>query len=537
MAAEPTKSPDVIGSDDQTSPLEQEPRILERDVPFSQSIIWRLQREFYAKHGLKAWAEDLVPSYITSNPLIAEIYAAVVAGFISDCVEQQKTGGTPLSSENPLRVLELGAGSGKFACLFLRKLMALLRERKIEPRLVRYVMTDCAEEVLDAWQSNQYLREFSDQGVLDFRLLRADEERLMDLGETNQAGPLVVVANYVFDSLPQDAFAISKGEIAEMLVTTSASDESISARSLSFKNGPMPAERYAEPLWNQILEHYRKNVPEATVLFPCIALKTVDDLSRLSDGRILALAADKGFAYEDELTFSRGAPSLEFHFGNCFSQQVNFDAIAKYFVAKGGKALLPDKHFSSLSICGFLLDGGHRFAQTSAAYRSAQAQIGPDDVFTLLAWLNSHMEEMNVAQILVMLRLTRWDPTALLRIFPVLARQLGTAAAARNDVREAVMRVWENRFLVTAADHALAFDCGVILLELHFYGDALDMFQESEAMLGRSASTSYNLGLCTAGLGRSGEARRYMEEALAQDAAFAAARSALKKLEAGAGPD
>src|SRR6185437_8776673 len=204
MAAEPTKSPDVIGSNDQTSPLEQGPRVLECDVAFSQSIIWRLQRDFYAKHGLKAWAEDLVPSYITSNPLIAEIYAAVVAGFLSDCVEHQKTGGTPLSPKNPLRILELGAGSGKFACLFLRKLTALLRERKIEPRLVRYVMTDCAAEVLDAWRSNQYLKEFSDQGVLDFRLLRADEERLMDLGETREAGSLVVVANYVFDSLPQD---------------------------------------------------------------------------------------------------------------------------------------------------------------------------------------------------------------------------------------------------------------------------------------------------------------------------------------------
>src|SRR6185437_1209060 len=204
MAAEPTKSPDVIGSNDQTSPLEQEPRILERDVPFSQSIIWRLQRDFYTKHGLKAWAEDLVPSYITSNPLIAEIYAAVVAGFLSDCLGQEKAGYAPLSPKNPLRILELGAGSGKFACLFLRKLMALLRERKIEPRLVRYVMTDCAAEVLDAWRSNQYLREFSDQGVLDFHRLRADEERLMDLGEMKQAGPLVVVADYVFDSLPQD---------------------------------------------------------------------------------------------------------------------------------------------------------------------------------------------------------------------------------------------------------------------------------------------------------------------------------------------
>jgi len=194
---------------------------------------------------------------------------------------------------------------------------------------------------------------------------------------------------------------------------------------------------------------------------------------------------------------------------------------------------LPDKHFSSLSICGFLLGSSGAFAATAAAYRSAQAQIGPDDLFTLLAWLNPHMEEMNVAQILAMLRLTQWDPTALLRVFPVLARQLGRAGAESKDLHEAVMRVWANRFPLTAADNALAFDCGVILLELGCQAEAFTMFQESELMLGSSAATSYNLGLCAAGLGRVAEARKYMEEALKQDADFEAAKRALHNLCAG----
>lgn len=532
MAAELTGSSGIKGSGGAGSSLEPEPRILERDVPFSQSIIWQMQRDFYAKHGIKAWTEDLVPSYITSNPMIAEIYTAIVSGFLSDCLGQKNTVHAPLTPETPLRIVELGAGSGKFACLFLRKLTAWLRDRKLEPRLVRYVITDCAEEVLNAWRSNQYLREFSDQGILDFRLLRAEEEHVTDLKEKNQAGPLMVIANYVFDSLPQDAFAISKGEIAEMLVTTSGNGETINAGALSFKTVPMRPVRYADPSWNRILEHYKENIPEATILLPCVALQMLEQVGRLSDGRMLVLAADKGFAYEDELAFSRGAPSLEFHSGNCFSQQVNFDAIGKYFSAKGGRALLPEKHFSSLSICGFLQGDTDAFSATAAAYHSAQTQMGPDDLFTLLAWLNPHMEEMNVAQILAMLRLSRWDPTALLRVFPVLARQLGRAGAERNDLHEAVMRVWENRFPVTAADHALGFDCGVILLELRFHADALEMFKQSEIMLGRSAPTSYNLGLCAAGLGRSADARQYIKEALDQDAAFEPALSALKKLEA-----
>src|SRR5262245_5981274 len=59
---------------------------LERDVPLSQSLIWRRQREFYAQRGLKAWSEDRVPEYITNNPFIAEIYARIVAEFLNECM-------------------------------------------------------------------------------------------------------------------------------------------------------------------------------------------------------------------------------------------------------------------------------------------------------------------------------------------------------------------------------------------------------------------------------------------------------------------
>src|ERR1051326_2542493 len=151
----------------------QKPAVLETDVPLSQSLIWRLQREFYAQRGLKAWTEDLVPSYITNNPFIAEIYAEIVAGFIFDCMNLPQKGSRPLSPDNPLRILELGAGTGKFSYLFLRKLMPLLRKKNIEPQTVRYSMADCSEELLAYWRSNQFLAEFTRAGILEFELVAA----------------------------------------------------------------------------------------------------------------------------------------------------------------------------------------------------------------------------------------------------------------------------------------------------------------------------------------------------------------------------
>ncbi len=507
---------------------------LERDVPLSQSLIWRLQRQFYVERGIKAWTEDMVPQYITNNPFITEIYARIVFSFLHDCGQ--------LSPQNPLRILELGAGPGKFSYLFLCQLTALLRAGNIALDTVRYCMTDCSESLIETWRTNSYLAEFVACGMLEFELFQAGEEIKSQYvsGKAKPAkGPLVLIANYVFDSLPQDAFVIKEGQISEALVTTTAPSggdgrpdvEALSRLQLSYKNVSLLPNRYPEQPWNDILEHYRSHLPAATVLFPSATLKTLQVLGNLTDGRMLVLAADKGYPYEDELPLSQGPPVLEFHAANCFSQMVNFHAIGKYFQAIGGEALTPDKHSPSLSICAFL-QPGDQFPTTKAAYQEAQAVLGPDDVFTLLGWLNPHMEEMSVPQILSTLRLTRWDPVALLRLFPVLARQLRSVSADRNDLRNAVMRTWANHYPVNPSENVLAFNCGVILLELQFFAEALSMFKTSQQIFAPSAATSYNLGLCSLGLGRPSEALNFMVEACNLDPTFEPARLSRLKLEA-----
>ena len=519
---------------------------LERDTPLSQSVIWRLQREFYVQRGLKAWTEDLVPNFITNNPFIAEIYARIAADFLGDCIAIGQKHAKPMSAEAPLRILELGAGTGKFSFLFLRQLIALLRARSIGLETIRYCMTDCSESLLQSWRGNSYLSEFVQSGILEFELLQAGGEinpRFLnreDAGTSSAKGPLVVIANYVFDSLPQDAFVINNGKISEALVTTTRKSEGgeavaqevLSNLQLSYRNVDLAPDRYPEHSWNRILELYRTRLQAATVLFPGEALKALRQLGSLSGGTMLILAADKGYAHEEDLSLSQGLPTLEFHAASCFSQMVNFDAIGKYFEADGGEALTPDKHFTSLNICAFLQGGrGDQFSATRKAYYEVQAAIGPDDVFTLLAWLNAHMEEMSVPQILSTLRLTRWDPIALMRMFPILARQLRNVVAERNDLHDTVLRVWANHYPVSPGENVIAFNCGVILLELRFYEEAMSMFKASQQILAASAATSYNLGLCSMALGRPSEALAFMAEACNLDPAFEPARLSRTKLE------
>lgn len=508
----------------------QEPTLLETDVPLSQSLIWRLQRDFYAQRGLKAWNEDLVPSYITNNPFIAEIYAGIVAGFFEDCMSSARR--SPLSQENPLRILELGAGTGKFSYLFLRKLTALLRENNIPLHPLRYCMTDTSESLLTEWRENAYLKEFASAGILEFEIFQAGQKYRQEA-----RGPLIIIANYVFDSLPQDAFAIANGEIQEILVTTSAAagvaNPYLKDLRFSYQNSAIAQQRYADDSWNGVLDQYRTRLSTATVLFPGSALQTLQQLSSSSDGRMLVLVADKGITHEEDLALAPREPALEFHAGGrCFSQQVNFDAISKYFLGKGGEALVPAKHFTNLNLCAFIQrNPGDDFPATRKAYEQAISAFGPDDLFAIMSWLNAHLEEISLPQALALLRLTRWDTIAFVRLFPVIARQARNAHAERIDLRDAVLNTWENHFPLTKDENVLAFYCGVILLELRFFEEAYSMFRKSQQLFAPSATTNYNLGLCCLGLGRSREALELMREACELDPSFEPAKQSRWKLE------
>jgi tetratricopeptide (TPR) repeat protein len=301
----------------------------------------------------------------------------------------------------------------------------------------------------------------------------------------------------------------------------------------SYQTSAVKPQHYPENVWNGVLEQYRTRLSTATVTFPASALQTLQQLGCSSDGRMLALVADKGTTHEQDLALAPREPSLDFHAGGrCFSQAVNFDAIGKYFCAKGGKALVSSKHFTSLNLCAFIqCNPDDEFTATHHAYQEALAAFGPDDLFALMSWLNAYLEEISLPQALSLLRLTRWDPVMLVRLFPVIARQARNANAERSDLRDAVLNTWENHYPLNHDDNVLAFYCGVVLLELRFFSEAYSMFRKSQQLFGPSATTSYNLGLCCLGLGHSRDALELMREACSLDPSFEPAKQSRWKLE------
>src|SRR4026207_396733 len=125
------------------APRAPEARVtLERDRRLAQAPLSAPPRGASPRRrGAPAWPCGDLPWYVTSNAFIARAYARMVVGWLRDLAAK---GG--LDRAQPVYVLELAAGSGHFAFLFLKKLQAILAGLPALAFLdVRYVMTDLPE--------------------------------------------------------------------------------------------------------------------------------------------------------------------------------------------------------------------------------------------------------------------------------------------------------------------------------------------------------------------------------------------------------
>src|SRR5262249_31324636 len=160
----------------------------------SQSRVWDLLRTYYERQGTEAFRE--VPHQVLDNPFVAAAYARVVLGYLRDVAREG------LDPDEPLYIVELGAGAGRFAHGFHRELEALLEALPLELPPVVYVMTDLAEASVDAWEANPLL---AAQPAIDFARFDVAADASFALrrrGITVDAvkNPVVVIANYLFDS-------------------------------------------------------------------------------------------------------------------------------------------------------------------------------------------------------------------------------------------------------------------------------------------------------------------------------------------------
>jgi hypothetical protein len=510
--------------------------VLEEKKRLSESLIWRLQRDFYGQKGEEAWTTGRTPYYVTSNAFIANAYARVIAGFLRDCVRASSFLG-PLDPKAPVYILEVAAGSGKFGFLFLKKLLALKQRIPLLAGLnVRYVMTDLVPANLEAWRARDRFRPFVEAGVLDFAtfdLERDDKITLTHSGETLSAGtlrnPLAVVANYAFDTTAQDAFWIKEGALQESLVTTASTrkekdglpdPETLKRVSTRYEQRPVEDDYYEDDVFNRILAAYRTRLGDTSFLFPIGALKGIRNLMAMASGRMLLLSGDKGYTHEDELTV-RADPQMALHGG--FSMMVNYHAVGLYFRERGGLALHSSSRNKSLKVSAFLSGAPEAlFAETRSAFHQAIDGFGPCEYYTLVTGIRKELPAPSLDVILGLLRVGEGDPH-LVSLFAIpLADQAKKAPdPVRRELVRALEQAWDHFYPM---DHDLPFELGRIYSALERPLDALRCYLESLRLYREHPATLFNAGLCLYRLQRPQEALRLMERALAVQEGYGPAR-------------
>lgn len=399
---------------------------LEAPTRLSQSVLWDLSRGFYLLKGPRAWAEAVVPSAVSTHPRVARAYAHLVVAFLRDCVRA----GVPLDLEAPVYVVELGTGPGRLGYRLARALRSLEGHMAGLPRPM-VVATDLAEGNLEFVQNHPFNRMLVEERRMDFARYDAERDevvRLREAGVTLGPGPVenpvVVVANYIFDSLRADAYKIEDGQAFEVRVAAYQAGEDAPdparlegfdvERSEHLAQGPQYPE---DPLLDELLDEYRHGLDHSGVFLPIGPIEVMRRLSAMSGGPMLLLHGDKTHRTLDEMR-GQSVAGLVKH--GSFSITVNGHALQRTAERLGGFALHssgPDTVFThSIFVTGA---GPGQLPETTLAFEAHVEDFGPREA-QRMAWALSRRAAPDAETALLQVRMSGYDPWLFRDSFPVL---------------------------------------------------------------------------------------------------------------------
>lgn len=188
------------------------PTLLHGPTPLRDSVLWKLQTDYYNKYGDKAWSEAIVPHFVSSNAFIALTYTRIIISALKDAAalyssklpissslsadkNESPYSNNPLSVTEPVYIIEAGAGHGQLSFLIINY---LTRYRTFLPSLqspqqtqqqqqyrsttsssgvdssssgihlpFKYIITDASSTCVDNIRNHPNIQEWIAQGFVD----------------------------------------------------------------------------------------------------------------------------------------------------------------------------------------------------------------------------------------------------------------------------------------------------------------------------------------------------------------------------------
>jgi Tetratricopeptide repeat len=505
-------------------------------APLSQSPVFPWLREFYATSGVTAWA-GTVPLYVTCNPDIAHSYAEVILRFIQDAASAGH-----LDPAEPVYVAELGAGTGKFGFHLVRRIRELRHLLGMEHIRIVHVMSDVAESNIGHWQRHPRLQPFVARGELVFARFDMESDDAFHLIPPGPAGggneeqhqlaafrnPLVVAANYVFDSVPQDLFRVSDGRIQQMLAALAEGEASAAAR-LTWSPHPAALPHYGDADLDAILADIASEPGETSVMFPVTAMRALRRLADAAGGRLCLLASDLG-------TGNRLVPEPELQVNremSFFYLPVDFSVMGRFFRRLGPGI---QKHHAATYLDTALLVAGFepdQLRETAYAFSATVEAFGVRGRKAMGSLLEEGGVRLDPEEWLAVASLGRYDTRFLdasVDLFGRWVRAEVLPPALHREVVTALRRFAAEIYWTPGAPDTY-FNMATALAALGELKAAVAAYVLSIETVGPAVETYVNLAIMLRALDRRSEALEALRDALALDPSHVTARGWLGRIE------
>ncbi len=558
------------------------------DLPrrLSESVLWRMEESYYERSGVDAWSSGDVPFAMTNSPALARTYVQLISGLVEDCLAGRMGAFDP---DEPIYVLDLGAGAGRLGYYCLEA----LRGAALDPVKVVYVLTDRVDRNLTFWASHPKLRPFFESGHADAARYDVAEGGALhlvhsgaDLVPGQVANPVVAIANYLFDVIPQDLFCSTPHGLEEELVEIFSDEEELEDSADLYEHlyfaahhVPVPDDRYGERA-TAVLRAVVAERPKLNerFLFPIASIGVFDQLLDLSTNRLVFLVAERddapllpgsvtppAAAAAGDVPATRadtpvrgatapGAPaappgeaSHAYHptvffrlgsHGASFSLPVDLGIMTLAARQSGGDVLRGHDTAHRLAVSAIVVGDAGAASSIRSRYENSVLELAPDDLCTTAmaaiaaVALSKEHDESTLEILLAALRLAGYDAIPFAKGFKAIAACLPPPPGLRPEVLRVLEQISALNFWIHPEGDT-AYAVATLVGRCGEFERALELLEEARVTFGARPLGHFNAAMCYLGLDRVPEGLAELEACLALDPTNEPARQLRDRIRSG----
>lgn len=499
-------------------------------VPLSQCALWEQQFEYYSQKGISAW-ESCVPFLVTNSTYMAESYADLILAFLKDYQDK-------MNMEQPLYIIELSAGTGRFAFHLLRELTKKTQHfGNLSQLPIRYVMTDITESHTNFWYTHEKLQPFVEAGILDFAVYRPEDSSEINLkhsGKTlstiDSTNPTIVIANYLFDTIRHDLFRAENRMLMEGLVTISKNETmetdneesdgfDFSKLTMSVEYSPIKDNYYLNPKLNEVLKYYQDVMDHENFIIPIGAFNCIENLKKITNGNMVLLSSDKGYTSTKQLKLFQ---EHNFAAHGSFSYPVNYDAINQYYAMQGKPWFITNSCSSSLNTACYIDISNSSeisFENVASIYAHKLSRTQPSislltfhSIANIIHCPTPHREMLTI--IIGMLKASYCEPQLFCELAPKMLESFHLADQTQLiDIMDIMMETWSHYYYFKG-ECQLPFWMAQVYERMNALDQCIYFLNESIRYQGPHEALLFLIGDCHERSNRVEEARQSFYDAI-----------------------